>query len=422
VCKEVRVQRTASPETSIEAPAESLGRLADLALVRIAVAARGIARGEVVADLASLANPHAPASRLRGTVDQAIEALACAGLVAVAPAGLQATEAGRAAAAAFLGAAGDLPRSWSQVRDVWLIAKALGWQRAPSRRTTGLDTSEGLRAAILAHAYGLQIKGTVTPAQLRRALAEAALDSAFGEGAAWLAGKLRLSARAGRLIAAQLLAKPRDLATDGQLVAALAAERVGATAADPASLRRAILRRLAGASERPRRGKRAPRRLQPARAKAHPSHPPQEVPPVPSRPVEAAPPIAPPMPVPALEMRTSETPPPVAEAPPPAEAAVPLLDLPGFAMEVRRCAAGEAQGWSGDRKAYISHVWRSMRATRPEWGLSEYEFKLLLAEAHRSGQLALANADLKDQSNIKDVQESAVVYRNAVFHFIRVDA
>jgi hypothetical protein len=63
-----------------------------------------------------------------------------------------------------------------------------------------------------------------------------------------------------------------------------------------------------------------------------------------------------------------------------------------------------------------------MRAKRPEWGLSEHEFKVLLAEAHRSGQLALANADLKDESNIKDVQESAVVYRNAVFHFIRVDA
>jgi hypothetical protein len=46
----------------------------------------------------------------------------------------------------------------------------------------------------------------------------------------------------------------------------------------------------------------------------------------------------------------------------------------------------------------------------------------MLAEAHRAGQLALANADLKDKDNIKDVQDSAVSYRNAVFHFIRVDA
>ena len=45
----------------------------------------------------------------------------------------------------------------------------------------------------------------------------------------------------------------------------------------------------------------------------------------------------------------------------------------------------------------------------------------MLIEAHRAGSLALANADLKDASNIAHVQESAVVYKNAVFHFIRVD-
>jgi hypothetical protein len=110
---------------------------------------------------------------------------------------------------------------------------------------------------------------------------------------------------------------------------------------------------------------------------------------------------------------------PVSPAPP---AVARALDLPGFATEVRRLAAGEAQGWSGDRKAYISRVWRTVREKRPEWGLSEIEFKCMLAEAHRSGQLNLANADLKDESNIKDVQDSAVIYRNAVFHFIRVDA
>ena len=102
-------------------------------------------------------------------------------------------------------------------------------------------------------------------------------------------------------------------------------------------------------------------------------------------------------------------------------AALQPLDLPGFATEVRRLAAGEAQGWSGDRKAYISHVWHVMREQRAEWGLSEIEFKCMLIEAHRAGNLALAHADLKDNSNIANVQESAVVYKNAVFHFVRVD-
>ena len=213
----------------------------------------------------SLASPRAPASHWRGAIDRAIEALASAGLVTVAPAGLQASEAGIAAAAAFLGVQGDLPRSWQQACDVWLIARALGWQRAPARRSRRWKHLEGLRAAILAHAYGVQIKGAATPAQLRRALADAALKSAFGEGAAGLAGKLGLSARASRLLAAQLLSKPRDFGTDGQLVAALAAQSVGAAAADLASLRRAVLRQFLAASERPARARRAPRKLAPAK-------------------------------------------------------------------------------------------------------------------------------------------------------------
>ena len=73
-------------------------------------------------------------------------------------------------------------------------------------------------------------------------------------------------------------------------------------------------------------------------------------------------------------------------------------------------------------EAILDECFRNIREQRPDWGLSEIEFKCMLAEAHRSGQLALANADLKDASSIKDVQDSAVVFRNAVFHFIRVDA
>jgi hypothetical protein len=105
----------------------------------------------------------------------------------------------------------------------------------------------------------------------------------------------------------------------------------------------------------------------------------------------------------------------------PAPAVAGRPDLAGFAQEVRRHAAARAQGWAGNRKAYISHVWHLMREKRPEWELSEIEFKCMLIEAHRAGSLALANADLKDNSNIAQVQDSAVVYKNAVFHFIRVD-
>jgi hypothetical protein len=96
-------------------------------------------------------------------------------------------------------------------------------------------------------------------------------------------------------------------------------------------------------------------------------------------------------------------------------------DLDGFASEVRGQAAISAEGWVGNRKAYISHVWRRVRERHPEWGLSEIEFKCMLAEAHRAGRLLLANADLKDDGSLRDVAESALVYKNAVFHFVRVD-
>ena len=105
----------------------------------------------------------------------------------------------------------------------------------------------------------------------------------------------------------------------------------------------------------------------------------------------------------------------------PAPVQVGRPDLAGFAQEVRRHATTRAEGWPGNRKAYISHVWHVMREKRPEWSLSEIEFKCMLIEAHRAGSLALANADLKDNTNIAQLQESAVVYKNAVFHFIRVD-
>jgi hypothetical protein len=363
-----------------------------LVLVRIASVPRGSSRAEIAADLAPIANPGLANAQWQAEVDRHIQALAGSGLAA-GTARIEASEAGLAQAARFLGIKRGFARVWSEVRDVRLVARVLGLQRLPAKRLAKLASQDGLRAAIVSDAFRLDIKGAATPARLREALAATSLRRAFGnKSTAGLAGKLGLSAKAGRLLAGQLAREPRDFGTDSRLVAALAAEHVGARSADAVSLRLAVLRGHFGASvakaAKPRRA--APKRPQPEPAAAVPAAP---------RAVVHAPPPAPAMP-----------------------AAMGRPDLMGFASEVRRHASRKAQGWSGDRKAFISHVWRDIREQRPDWGLSEIEFKCMLAEAHRSGQLALANADLKDASSIRDVQDSAVVYRNAVFHFIRVDA
>jgi hypothetical protein len=122
---------------------------------------------------------------------------------------------------------------------------------------------------------------------------------------------------------------------------------------------------------------------------------------------EPAPPIAP-----AANDRT-----PAALAPPKPQ----RPDLAEFARAVKTVAAGRAEGWSGSRKAFISHVWDAIRAGQSSWGLSEIEFKCMLAEAHRAGALVLANADLKDKKSMRDIELSAVPYKNTVWHFVRVE-
>jgi hypothetical protein len=411
------------------ADAGSEDTLASLVLARISSAARPVDKGEIAADLSVFAAAQVPASRWRASVEGAIAALQQAGQVAPRPGGFAATPAGTAAAAKFLGVAASTPLTWEKACNVWLVAKALGHRKAPAKRLAALATLEGLRAAVLIEAYGLQIKGAVTPARLRQALAAVALKRAFGgEAAAAVAGKTGLPARASRLLAAQLIDKPRDPGTDRRLVSALAAQACAARGADLPALRAAVLRR--------------------AFAVPDPGGPARAEKPAPASAAGAPPAIRKPAPpgngAPAngatgnsrridlqdvarevWRLATSLREQGGAHADdnrPPRHISSGPIDLPVFASEVRRLAAGEAQGWSGDRKAYISRVWRTVREQRPEWGLSEIEFKCMLAEAHRSGQIALANADLKDGSNIKDVQDSAVIYRNAVFHFIRVDA
>lgn len=357
------------------------GRLRDIVLVRIACALRGVTRGTIAADLAPFAGDTLPKAGWLALTGRAIDALQASELVRPVAKRVEASDAGLARAASYLGVRnGRMPRIWNDVCHVRLVAKALGLEGETIKTLSELTTPEGLRAAILVHGYHLKIKGVATPSRLRSALAAHALARAFGDKlTTTLARKSGLTAKASRLLAAQLSSAPRDFGTDARLIAALAAEHVGAPSADLDTLRVAVLRRFLQA---------------PAQAAPAPRH----TEPRPAAPVRPAP--------------LPEVAEPIAAHGRP--------DLSGFASEVRRHAESYAQGWAGNRRAYISHVWRHISQKRPDWGLSEIEFKCMLTEAHRAGKLALANADLKE-GDPEALRESQVVFKNAVFHFIRVD-
>jgi hypothetical protein len=355
-------------------------RLRLLLLVRMAGTQGGLTRSVLAQDLAPIVPQTLPGAQWRALIERELEALLRDGLAIEEGVQLRLSDPGSAAVRRFLGIKGALPTSWSELREQRLIAKALGLERLGAKHVKALSRPDGLRAGLVQATYNLKLKGIATPSRLRSALAALALKRAFGNQiSVGVTGKGGLSAKAGRLLAAQLLRNPRDFGTDSRLVAALAAEHSGTKSADLEALRRAILARFfagalvaadlrrpppAGVLEGP-----APAPLRAAPANARPARP----------------------------------------------------DLAGFVGEVHRQAAAHAQGWVGNRKAYISHVWRALGQACADWRLSEIEFKCMLLEAHRAGQLALVNADLKDHKSLKDVQESAVVYKNAVFHFVRVD-
>jgi hypothetical protein len=336
------------------------------ALARLACEG-GATRSEVARDLAAIG------SCSKAALDKALATLKAHGLISEARGRMKATPAGLAAVASELGS--GLPTNWPLVRGERLVAKALGLVGSTPQRIKALTKPAALRAEVLARAFKFKPKGA-SPARLRTQLAVVALERAFGNSIKGELGSGRgFAPKASRLLAAQLLRKPRDPRTDQRLIAALAAEQVGLKSDDAEALQIALLRELLA-----RRPDREPK-------------------PLPDTPAEP------------VEIRAEILPrPPAANRP----------DLRGFARAVQLAARGHAEGWPGMRKAFISHVWEAIAASHAAWGLSEVEFKAMLAEAHRTGHVALVNADLKDKSRIRELQASAVAYKNAVWHFVRV--
>ena len=376
-------------------------RVGALVLVRLCVGETGVSEAELARDLQPLVSPVVEAGEWRLLVGRLLAAHIKDQLVTRRGGRLLPTEAGRRRATQFLGMS-VAGADWPDVRDNLLVAVALGTPGLPARRLKSLGKVDGLRCAIVAVAHGLKLKTPASASRLRNALALLALDRAFGNRLQRdLGAKSGLSAKAGRLLAGQLSARPRDFGTDSRLVAALAAEAVGASGGSLPALRTALLRGfVTGRLEWPLAPKThgAP---EAPRADAKPA--------APARLATVAPSAAP-AGEPAVVQRLRPSPV-VAERP----------DPQAFARALRELARPLATGWSGSRKVYISQLWSAVRDHHAAWGLSEIEFKAMLTEAHRTGLLALGTSDLRDKNALEDIQASATVFKNTVWHYVRVD-
>lgn len=356
--------------------------LDDLVLARIACAG-GATQGQLVRDLGPFLTPKLSAPQWREAAGAAIARLSAGGQVHDNRGRLRLAEPGETAVARFFGDKESHSRPWSDQRDIWLVAKALGVDASKPGLRMALTRPDGLSSLVVQQAFGLAVRQALSPSKLRAALALVALERAFGDNVKeGLSRGSALSAKAGRVLAGQLLHKPRELPTDTRLIAALCADQAGATRVDVDVLRLAALRKLAGVD---------------------------------------APSTPPPTAKPALRAVRESTPAsPNILAPQPEETPQPP-GLAQFSAGVLTAARTRAEGWPGARKAFISRVWDAIRTSHPEWGLSEIEFKDMLAGAHRAGQLVLTGADLKNKQNIKEFEDSAILYKNTVWHYVRVE-
>ena len=179
----------AVPSQTAQAPSARAksGPIGQLLLARI-VAEGGATRAELAKDLAPLfAHKLSPADWKR-TCEAQTGQLIASGLVSETRARLTATGEGAALTSSYLGQSGPA-RPWTELRDLWITAKALGLEGEPQAKLKALLRQDSLRGLIVQKAYGLPLKKNQPAAKLRAQLAMIALERAFGEGDPRLFGR-----------------------------------------------------------------------------------------------------------------------------------------------------------------------------------------------------------------------------------------
>ena len=293
---------------------------------------------------------------------------------------------------------GRLPKglTWTKLKNSVLVARALGKSPAKALDAQPVEHASDLRKAILEKAFKLRLKERNGVAEIRRQLAEKA-GGKPADGKGRKLGRMHLGAKRAahpdlftaeaapiaakkdrdRGIAARFLKSGRTPQTDGALITKLAAEQVGAVQTDVTALRLALLRRLL---------------------------------------IEESPETLPPTSAEKAALAQAKT-----VAPPPPIQKQKSPDLAEFARVTGSIARERAEGWAGNRRAFISHVWTSVSVKHPNWGLDMPGFKTLLVDAHRQGLLSLTNADMREKDQLPELELSAVEHMNSVWHYIRVE-
>ncbi len=273
-----------------------------------------------------------------------------------------------------------LPKApWHEIRDGHLIALALGLTPT-SHLVSRLVSAEGLRSAVLTGHFNLPYDiATVTVEQLRFGLAKTAQDQGLTSGIrTTLIEKSDLSQKEAVMMGAKLLKSGHVVESDGELMACLAQEIVGAVNESAAELRQMLFRQLISSKESSE-----------VMANVHNGEQ--------AGALTGA----------ALGTRQGNS--------------EPIPPLPEFTHLVLKIAQDIAIGWPGNKRAFISHIWRDLSASFPFWGINEDEYKEMILNAHRAGLLRLAIADLRDKTNVEDVAQSCITYKNSEWHFVRVD-
>ncbi len=373
--------QTAGPQVS---PAPLLS-IDDLVLLRIA--ASPATRAELQRDLAALFAPKINGTAFRRSAELAITNHADQQLIVEHKGRLTAQEAGVRSASLLLAPGRITDTNWEHVKAA-LLPRAIGLKAVSPNVAKALTRLDGLSALVVQRHFGLATEKVLSPTTLRAELAVVALEKAFGNKIKTGLGKgSGLPGKAGRVLAGQLFKSPRELATDGKLILALAAEIASAAEQTLEALTIALLRRL---TTLPRTEPVAKIATKTAERRPAPQRAPDN---------DAAP-----LSDDAREPRLLVRP-----------------DMAEFSAAVVSAARPVSEGWPGNRKAFISLVWKAIRNQRPEWELTEVAFKSMLAEAHRSGHVVLSGADLKDKCDLRTLEDSKILYKNTVWHFVRVE-